>query len=49
MDFLLIYGLILINYILFKIFKKFMYGICSLIGILIFNIFILGKFLSSIM
>lgn len=46
MDFSSIYGLIQINYILFKNFKKFMYGT---IGILIFNILILGKPLSSIM
>lgn len=49
MDFSSIYGLILINYILFKNFKKFMYGTCSSIGILIFNILISGKPLSSIM
>lgn len=49
MDFSSIYGLIQINYILFKNFKKFMYGTCSSIGILIFNILISGKLLSSIM
>lgn len=49
MDFSSIYGLIQINYILFKNFKKFMYGTCSSIGILIFNILISGKPLSSIM
>lgn len=49
MDFSSIYGLIQINYILFKNFKKFMYGTCSSIGILVFNILISEKPLSSIM
>lgn len=48
MDFSSIYGLIQ-NNILFKNFKKFMYGTCSSIGILVFNILISEKPLSSIM